>query len=363
MTQPDPTGTAGARISSAVDPGAEHNRDEIGCVEEWQSGIVSGWVASKQDLSRRLQVGIVVDGEVIAVIRASKFREDLRAQGIGDGRFGFAFPIAEYLTGPASTVQVVVAGSGAVVSPGSMSLRDVQITVPGFSIPDDASEIDRLQERALSRWRRTESPTGLTWGRTMTGDSFIDEVSRFYTCANGAHLCELGPGYGRLLKTITEKSWPFSSFTGIELSASRVEALRAEYGSDPRISFIEGDINTFSLETPIDMVMSSATFEHLFPDCSAGLKNIAGCLVPNGWVFIDFVQLEDDMRRSVHWFEPVGSAFIHVYSRNELQGLFEAEGLRVNEITSIVLGTGLLGHGREEPVRRIFVAAQKSGEG
>lgn len=210
-----------------------------------------------------------------------------------------------------------------------------------------------LLEVSQQRWKGSEPDAGLTWGEIFSGDSFIDAVQAFYRFDPTHHICEVGPGYGRLLLTILERQLPFRLYTAVELSAERVRMLREKFG-DPRVDFVQGDVNQIQFEEPADLVICSSTFEHLFPDFTTALGNISNQLKPRGCLAIDFVQADPRMEHRHQSFEPEGHAFVRIYSKEEIQSLFTACGLTGLQIRSIVLGKASPGD-----INRIFVFVRR----
>jgi len=61
------------------------------CIERVVANRVGGWAYNDNDISERLLMRLVLDGEVIAEARADKYRNDLKLNGLGDGHYGFDF--------------------------------------------------------------------------------------------------------------------------------------------------------------------------------------------------------------------------------------------------------------------------------
>ena len=57
----------------------------IGCVDTLTDMCVSGWAANDADFNQPVHVEILVNSRVAATLPCVRFREDLRAAGIGDG--------------------------------------------------------------------------------------------------------------------------------------------------------------------------------------------------------------------------------------------------------------------------------------
>ncbi len=76
-----------------------------GMVDRLSPSVISGWAWDKRSPDRSLEVEILVNGEPLATVRAERFRPDLAAGGIGDGRKGFEHRIPAGLQlRPGSTV-------------------------------------------------------------------------------------------------------------------------------------------------------------------------------------------------------------------------------------------------------------------
>jgi len=199
------------------------------------------------------------------------------------------------------------------------------------------------------RWRGDEEAPGLTWGRLMTGDSLWDIYQRNYTFTLTDRILEIGPGYGRLLKTALERNIPFASYTGVELSAGRVEKLNEEFRTG-KIQFLVGDIETWHGPHEFDIVICSSTFEHLYPDCRRAIENISNQLASRAILFVDFIRATND-----GWsiFDDNGT-YVRAYSQAELRALFANSKLKKIDIENSTLGIGVNG-----PVERSVVIAKK----
>jgi SAM-dependent methyltransferase len=231
------------------------------------------------------------------------------------------------------------------------SLNEMEIVLEALTEPHREAIRRDLLERSQKRWKGSEPDASLTWGEIFTGDSFIDALQAFYRFDPLHHICEVGPGYGRLLHTILKRQLPFRRYTAVELSSERVRMLREKF-VDPRVKFVQGDINQIQFEENADLVICSSTFEHLFPDFTCALGNISNQLNPQGCVAIDFVQAEPRMEHRQQGFEPIGDAFVRIYSKDEIQSLFRGCGLVGLQVGSIALGKVSYGE-----IRRIFVFA------
>jgi SAM-dependent methyltransferase len=321
-----------------------------GGVDFFTSMGATGWVADRDAPGARLAVDIRVNGRQIARVPASGFRDDLLAAGWGDGKKAFWFNPMDFLSPGENRFEVVFAGTQTLLPNGATTIVDA------VHEPTRAAA-DELLSRSKTRWGGAEPDAGLTWGRPMTGDSFFDAVVQHLgtTDLAGLSLLEVGPGYGRLLKTLRQRGYGCKSYVGLELSADRVQRLTSELG-DPATRFVCGDAMRSVAGSGFDLCICSATFEHFYPDCAQALLNIRGQMSAGGRLCIDFKQYEPDMLFSCGSFESNGGAFVRIYSRAELEGLFAKCGLVVEGISSITLGTGETG-----VIQRIFVCARVGG--
>jgi Methyltransferase domain len=325
-----------------------------GTVDLIKETQISGWAVNEENLDLPVYVDILIGLARIASIRCSLYREDLKRAGIGDGRKAFSFDPSEYLAPGLNEVEVRFSESGALVPKGRARV-----------IGTHSQDFDTLNSEAKNcllslsqeRWKGSEEDRHLTWGEVMTGDSFLEALKSHYRFSTHHHICEIGPGYGRLLKTILEQSLPFAQYTGIDLSQERVNKLNSQFANE-RIKFICADVNDVKLPVPTDLFICSATFEHLFPDFSRALDNLVNInLASAGAVAIDFIQSDDAMQERGQAFDPEGYNFARVYSSEEIMGHFAGCGLKA-ELSSIVLGKGVYGD-----VRRIFAFAKRLSPG
>ncbi len=212
-----------------------------------------------------------------------------------------------------------------------------------------------LVSQAKSRWRGDEPDAGLTWGSIMTGDSFFDEVEKHFRFTSYTRVLEIGPGYGRLLKTLLDRGHPFASFCGVDLSEARVDKLRRQFGDD-RIRFEIGDCSQYKLSQSFDIGLCSATFEHLYPSIEQTLVNLRSQIDLNGVLFVDFIMHDEDLSLSQAYFEEesIGGAYVRIYSLQELERLFDQTSFTIQAANPLVLGTGFQG----ESIKRMLICAR-----
>jgi 2-polyprenyl-3-methyl-5-hydroxy-6-metoxy-1,4-benzoquinol methylase len=298
-------------------------------IDQCDSYRIAGWI---DDHGPAGPVEITVNDERVAEIAPTGYRSDLEEAGFGDGRRGFSFEVGGYLRRPTNTI---------ILSYGGEILHSAEIIAP-----DMLSDEDRFVT-ARQRWQADEPAPGLTWGANMTGDSLWDRYCFHRDFTDGDRILEIGPGYGRLLRTAVERGIRWREFVGIDLSAGRVDKLTTQFGSDT-IRFLVADVNEWRSDAPFDAILCSGTFEHLYPACGAALGNIASQLTPQGVALIDFIRTE----HSFAYFEPWGN-YLRGYTEGELHRLFAQSGLAVRAIEPCILGTAVDGR----PVERLLVIA------
>ena len=320
-----------------------------GWVDVLNETEISGWAVEDSDLTRQVSVEICANSIVVAVLRCSMFRGDLLRAGLGDGRKAFHFSPMKYLSAGTNAIEIRHAGTGLRLQGGWGPLGGASDT----DDPNPRDGVNHLLEVSQERWKGSELDENLTWGKILSGDSFVDALQSRVKFDGTQHILEIGPGYGRLLMSILGKRLPFRKYTGVELSRVRARALQAKFAMES-IEFIHGDVNTVRLAEEADLVICSATFEHLFPDFTTALKNLmAHSLKADAKLAIDFIRGDEAMACQSQVFEADGNAFVRVYSAAELRRLYADSAIPFIELMPIILGEGVAGD-----VRRIFVFAQ-----
>jgi len=177
-------------------------------------------------------------------------------------------------------------------------------------------------ERSRTRWRAAEPTANLTWDVRLTGDAFIDRARHHGAFGEGRQVVEVGPGYGRLLATALVRELPFGSYTGVDLSEHNVAHLSQTF-EDERVRFVCEDVEEVRFAEPVDAVLSSLTFKHLFPSFGPALSNLAGQMAPGGVVLFDLIE------GSRRFFEDDGVTYIRWYQRDEVEGMLAVCGLEL----------------------------------
>jgi SAM-dependent methyltransferase len=291
---------------------------------------IAGWADRDGAVS---SLDIELNGKWIGSVAPIAYRRDLEQAGLGDGKRAFNFSLSQYLEQGENAINVKF--GGAALFTGNVII----------GLPLDHPNAHQIAKR---RWEADEVAPGLTWGRLMTGDSLWDLYQKRREFSTTDRILEVGPGYGRLLKTALNRNIPFASYTGVELSAARVKKLTEEYGAET-IRFYQADIERWNGKLRFDAAISSATFEHLYPDCKLALQNIYNLLLPNGHALIDFISADYNQSG----FEEDGT-YVRIYSHEELLNLFR------RLFNDVAVETCTLGEGAQGPVERLVVMAQRS---
>jgi SAM-dependent methyltransferase len=181
---------------------------------------------------------------------------------------------------------------------------------------------DDRWERSRARWRAARPDAGLTWGVELSGDEFVERAAAHGAFGAGRTVLEVGPGYGRLLRSALDGGHEFSRWIGLDLSEANVAHLRGAF-DDERVEFRHADAESADLGESVDTVVSSLTFKHMFPSFEGLLANVARQVSPGGLVLFDLIEGE---RR---YFEDDGVTYIRHYLRAEIEQILEANGLEL----------------------------------
>jgi SAM-dependent methyltransferase len=179
-------------------------------------------------------------------------------------------------------------------------------------------------DRSRERWRAAQPDTGLTWGRQLSGDAFVEQVSRLGGFKPEARILEIGPGYGRLLRACLDRRAPFAAYLGVDISETNVEHLSRRF-SDPRVSFVVGDAESVVLDEQYDLLISSLVLKHLYPTFERALRNCASQLAPGALVCFDLIE------GSGSFFEQDQVTYIRWYTRPEVQEILDRCDLELVE--------------------------------
>lgn len=139
---------------------------------------------------------------------------------------------------------------------------------------------------AKRKWLESKPRKELIWGLETKGDDFIEKITKYYQFDNDAEILEIGPGLGRLLKSIIKKKIRFKTYLGLDITKSNVEYLKETF-VDPKVQFIEGNPEIIVLDRRFDVVISSLMLKHFMPTFEPVLHNISKYLKKNGMIFFD----------------------------------------------------------------------------
>ena len=121
-----------------------------------------------------------------------------------------------------------------------------------------------LKTQSLTRWEGDEADLKLTWSRELSGDPYIRKVME-HCDLKGKRVLGIGPGYGRLFKALKQIVPDFASYIGIDLSTARIQRLTDQFAENGRVRFMCANADSFSLDEPIDVVISRLTFKFFYP--------------------------------------------------------------------------------------------------
>jgi SAM-dependent methyltransferase len=175
-------------------------------------------------------------------------------------------------------------------------------------------------ERSRARWRDAEPDVALTWNEALDGFGFIDAVHKYGHFGARKRVLEIGPGYGRLIDSMLNRGYKFCSYVGVDLSAKNVQFLSDKY-RDPQMSFLQGDAELISLPKRFDIIYSSATFHHFYPDNQLLLRNLTKALSRGGVLCFDLIEGKKA------WFD--GTTYMRWYQREEILSILGQAGLRL----------------------------------
>ena len=181
-----------------------------------------------------------------------------------------------------------------------------------------------LRERSRTRWRQTSPNLGLTWGRKLTGNAFIEGLNHYKPFSPSRAILEVGPGYGRLLDACLEYGVMFSSYLGVDISLANVAFLKQKFSQYANVDFLNADVEEVVLSHNFDVLMSSLTFKHLYPTFESALANLSRFMNAGGMIFFDLV--EGDHRYMI---KEQLDTYVRHYNRDEVVGILDSVGLRL----------------------------------
>jgi SAM-dependent methyltransferase len=178
----------------------------------------------------------------------------------------------------------------------------------------------QLIESSRTRWREAGPDVGLTWGKTLEGDNFIQKVATYGGFGPDKSVLEVGPGYGRLLTALLRNHMPFKDYLGVDISEKTVAHLKGAFPV-PNVDFARGDIETLALNRKFDLFYSSLTLKHFFPTFEAALRNISSRLLnANAKVIFDLLEGE-----GLNWEQD--KTYVRSYAKDEVRRILTRANL------------------------------------
>jgi len=199
-------------------------------------------------------------------------------------------------------------------------------------------------ELSRSRWKNSDPNFNLTWGIDLDGDDFVSKMNQHALLSKNTKLLEIGPGYGRLLMSILKYSFPFEKYLGIDISKNSLDYLKQRFKND-RINYVLGDCETIKLNEEFNLLFSSATIHHFYPDFENALKNLSYYLQKGGFLVFD---LHEGSRAS--YFENDGITFIGIYTRKKIIEILTKIKLEIVSFEKVI---------HDEKHQRLLVIARK----
>jgi SAM-dependent methyltransferase len=189
------------------------------------------------------------------------------------------------------------------------------------SLPTEPNDAE-LWERSRLRWRAAEPVGHLTWGVEINGDAFVTKLKSYDAFGSDKALLEIGPGYGRLLRSIIAQQIGFKNYLGIDLSKKNVAYLAERFGA-ANVQFQHGDIEQLEIAGSFDVLFSSLTFKHLFPTFENALANATKALNGGALIFFDLIDGTGEC------FEQDGRTYVRHYTRDDVAGILGRVGLKL----------------------------------
>jgi SAM-dependent methyltransferase len=189
--------------------------------------------------------------------------------------------------------------------------------------------LEQYSEKAKERWLNSNPDRHLTWDVSVSGDPFIEKVLEHTSFDYNKNVLEIGPGYGRLLKSILGKQLPFSSYYGIDLSSRNIAYLNKEFKL-PNVNFVLGNAENMTFDRQFDLVLSSLTFKHIPPHFGRALAPISRFMKTGSLIFFDLIEGS----RNFIYFENDGT-FIRSYNRSKVRKIVKDCNLELVSFDSV----------------------------
>ena len=200
---------------------------------------------------------------------------------------------------------------------------------------EDTHSAQDTRERSKKRWRESEPERGLTWGKLISGNNFLKKAQSYINFDKEKKILEIGPGYGRLLKSCLEMKIPFRKYVGLDISQKNVDFLKSTF-QDESMEFIKGDVENVVFSESFDILYSSLTFKHFFPSFENALRNIIKYMNPGGIILFDLIEGDKQI------FEGDLVTYVHSYTREEVTEILRKLSLDLVSFDQVKHAPGFL---------------------
>ena len=189
-----------------------------------------------------------------------------------------------------------------------------------------------LRRPLKDRWSRSRPDQHLTWSMPVTGEAFVSRLHEAGALQPDARLLEIGPGYGRILKSLLDSEYPFRSYLGVDVSPASIAYLRENYASE-RVQFSSPEC--FPLSEPATCMYSSLVLKHIYPSFEGVLRQASESLTPGGLAVFDLI--EGGWPFALRYLEPnrMFSTYIRQYRRPEITAILERCGLALESFGDV----------------------------
>ena len=288
-------------------------------LEHAEEFLLQGWAFEPETPDVTIAVDIHINGRFIARVPAGTLRGDLKAAGYGTGYHAFFFNPQDYLTAPRNLIEVRESASSALLAAGS------KIVETELAVNRDAYR--RARARAQAQWCEPGPEHQIPRGE----GPFLERLETSVHFHPGLRILEVGSGAGNLLEHLRRRKRYFSSYWGLDLCRTKVEALHSRLAS-PKIRFLTGDACTYPFPAQFDVVVASSVCESLFPSFLPMLQNVCRVLVPGGLLAFDLA-VQDD-RASISRAEWNGDRWLRLYSQLEIRRLLSEAGMELLDFST-----------------------------
>jgi SAM-dependent methyltransferase len=172
------------------------------------------------------------------------------------------------------------------------------------------------REQSQTRWLRARPNPDLTWGQELTGEAFVSKVESYASFGNETMVLEIGPGYGRILRSFLARGIPFKEYYGLDISKQNVEHLHKQF-PQPNVHFIHADVEGASMPYQFDVAFSSLTFKHLYPSFEKALHNVSRYMSSGGLIIFDLIE------GIYTYFSHRDHTYLRQYRREEILDIIE----------------------------------------